>query len=52
MEHLGYLGVGGRIQIGLDVKETGYEGVKCILLAQVRDFWRAFVNTAMNFRVS
>ena len=34
----------------MDLKEIGWEGVDWINRAQVRDKWRAFVNTGMNMR--
>jgi hypothetical protein len=42
--------------IRMDLKETGWEGVNWIHLAQDRDQWRAAVNTVMdllgNFLIS
>jgi hypothetical protein len=38
--------MGGYIRRGL--KETGWEAVDWILLAQDLDLWRALVNTVMN----
>jgi hypothetical protein len=35
----------------MDLKETGWECVDWIHLAQDRDKWRAVVNTVMNLRV-
>jgi hypothetical protein len=35
----------------MDIKEVLWHGVNWIHLAQVRDWWRAFVNTVMNHRV-
>jgi hypothetical protein len=35
----------------MDLRETGWDGVDWIHLAQDRDQWRVLVNTAMNFRV-
>jgi hypothetical protein len=35
----------------IDLRETGRDGMDWIDLAQDRDQWRAFVNTAMNFPV-
>jgi hypothetical protein len=32
----------------MDLREIGLEAVDWILLAEVRDRWRAFVNTVMN----
>jgi hypothetical protein len=37
--------------IKIDLKETGWDGVDWIDLAQDRDQWRALVNTVMNLRV-
>jgi hypothetical protein len=37
--------------IKMDLRETGIDGANCILLAQDRVRWRAFVNTVMNLRV-
>jgi hypothetical protein len=37
--------------IGMNVKETGWEGVDWIHLAQDRDQWCVLVKTVMNFRV-
>ena len=34
--------------IKMGAKETGWEGVNWIHVAQIRDQWRAVVNTAMN----
>jgi hypothetical protein len=34
-----------------DLKETGWEGVVLIHVAQDRDRWRALVNTLTNLRV-
>jgi hypothetical protein len=35
----------------MDLRETGWDSVDWIQLAQDRDRWRAVVNTAMNLRV-
>jgi hypothetical protein len=35
----------------MDLGETGLGGMDWIDLAEDRDQWRAFVNTAMNFQV-
>jgi hypothetical protein len=35
----------------MDLKETGWEGVDCIRMAQDKDQWLAVVNTVMNFRI-
>jgi hypothetical protein len=37
--------------IKMDLRETGWDGMDVIDLAQDRDYWRALVNTAMNLRV-
>jgi hypothetical protein len=37
--------------IRMDVRETGWGSVDWIQLAQVRDRWRALVNTVMNLWV-
>jgi hypothetical protein len=37
--------------IKVDVRETGWGGRDWIYLAQVRDQWRALVNTVMNLRL-
>jgi hypothetical protein len=37
--------------IKMDVRETGWDGMDWIDLAQDRDQWRALVNTVMNLRV-
>jgi hypothetical protein len=37
--------------IKMDLRETGWDGVDWIDLAQNRDQWRALVNTVMNLRV-
>jgi hypothetical protein len=37
--------------IKMDLKETGWEGVDCIHVAQDRDRWRALVNMVMNLWV-
>jgi hypothetical protein len=35
----------------MDLTETGWEGVDCIIVAQVRDRWRFLLNTVVNIRV-
>jgi hypothetical protein len=35
----------------MDLRETGWDGVDWIELAQDGDQWRALVNTVMNLRV-
>jgi hypothetical protein len=37
--------------IKIDARETGWDGVDWIDLAQDRDQWRALVNMVMNLRV-
>jgi hypothetical protein len=37
--------------IKVDLRETGWDGMDWINLAQDRDHWRALVNTVMNLRV-
>jgi hypothetical protein len=37
--------------IKMDLRETGWDGVDWIELAQDRDQWRAIVNMVMNLRV-
>jgi hypothetical protein len=37
--------------IKMDLRETGWDGVDWIDLAQDRNQWRALVNTVMNLRV-
>jgi hypothetical protein len=37
--------------IRMDLRETGWDGMDCIYLAQDRDQWRALVNTAVKLRV-
>jgi hypothetical protein len=37
--------------IKIDLKETGWEGMDCIDLAQDKAQWRALVKTMMNLRV-
>jgi hypothetical protein len=37
--------------IKMDLREIGWDGMNWIDLAQVRDQWKALVNTVMNFRV-
>jgi hypothetical protein len=37
--------------IKMDFRETGWDGVGCIELAQDRDQWKDLVNTVMNLRV-
>jgi hypothetical protein len=35
----------------MDLRETGWDVMDCIDLAEDRDQWRALVNTVMNLRV-
>jgi hypothetical protein len=37
--------------IGIDLRETGWETVEWIQLAQDRDRWLSLVNTVMNHRI-
>jgi hypothetical protein len=37
--------------IKIDLRETGWDGMDWIDLAQDRDQWRALMNTVMNLRV-
>jgi hypothetical protein len=37
--------------VKIDLRETGWDGMDWIDLAQDRDQWRAFVNTVMNLQV-
>jgi hypothetical protein len=37
--------------IKMDLRETGWDGMDLIDLAQDRDRWRVLVNTVMNLRV-
>jgi hypothetical protein len=37
--------------IQMDLRETGWDGMDWIVLAQDRDQWRAHVNTVMNLQV-
>jgi hypothetical protein len=36
----------------MDLREIGWDGMDWIKLAQVRDQWRALLNTVMKLRVS
>jgi hypothetical protein len=45
------LGIDENINIRMDLKETGWESVEWIHLAQDRDRWLKVVNTVMNLRV-
>jgi hypothetical protein len=38
-------------KVRIDLREIGRDGMDWIDLAQVRDHWRALVNTVMNLRV-
>jgi hypothetical protein len=37
--------------IKIDLREIGWDDMDWIVLAQNRDQWRTFVNTAMNLQV-
>jgi hypothetical protein len=37
--------------IKMDRREIGWDGIDWIVEAQDRDYWRALVNTVINFRV-
>jgi hypothetical protein len=37
--------------IKMDLREIGWDGVDGVDMAQVRDQWRALVNTVLNLRV-
>ena len=50
-DHLGDLGIDGRINIKMDLQEVGCGGLDWIELAQDRDRLRALVNTVMNLWV-
>jgi hypothetical protein len=39
------------ININMDLREIGLDGVNCIDMAQDRDQWRVLVNTVLNLRV-
>jgi hypothetical protein len=39
------------VNIKMDLREIGWDGMDWIDLAQDRDQWGALVNTVMNFRV-
>jgi hypothetical protein len=40
------------INIRMDLRETGWEGLDWMYLAQDRDQWRAVMKTVMNLRVT
>jgi hypothetical protein len=40
------------VNIKIDLRETGWDGMDWIDLAQDRDQWRTTANTVMNFRVA
>jgi hypothetical protein len=50
-DHWEDLGVGGKNNIKMDLREIGIDGTNWIRLAQDGIQWRAFVNTVMNLRV-
>jgi hypothetical protein len=37
--------------IKMDIRDTGWDGMDWIALAQDRDQWRALVNTVMNLQI-
>jgi hypothetical protein len=39
------------LDIKMDLREIGWDGMDWIDLAQGRDHWRALVNTVMDFRI-
>jgi hypothetical protein len=39
------------VNVKIDLRETGWDGMDWFDLAQERDQWRALVNTVMNLRV-
>jgi hypothetical protein len=50
--HLGDLGVDGRIIVEWILKKVGWGGMHWIELTQDRGRWRALVEAAMNFRMA
>jgi hypothetical protein len=48
---LEYQGVGRKMGVRMDLRETGLGGVCWIRLAQERDRWQAVVSAVMNLRV-
>ena len=38
--------------VRMDLKEIGISARKCVNLTQIKDYWRAFVNAALNHWVS
>jgi hypothetical protein len=50
-DHAEDLGVDGRINIRMDLREIGWEGVDWMHLDQDRGQWRALMNTVMDIRV-
>jgi hypothetical protein len=42
----------GKVNVRMDVREIGCDGVGWMHLAQDRDQWRAVVNTVMDLRVT
>jgi len=47
-DHLEDLGVGGKINIRMDLTDICWEGVGWVRLAQDRDHWQSTVNTVTN----
>jgi len=39
------------VNIGIDLREIGWEGLDCIHLPQYRNQWKVLVNTVMNLWV-
>jgi hypothetical protein len=50
-DHWEDLDLGGWTIIKMNLRETGWDGMDWIVLAQDRDQWRALVNTVINLRV-
>ena len=46
-DHFEHLGINGGIILKMDLKETGWEGMYSIQLAQERNKWWALVNIAL-----
>jgi hypothetical protein len=50
-DHLEDLGIDGKIDIRMDLREIGWEGMDGMHLDQERDQWWALVNPVMNLLV-